>query len=148
MKYSPSSNALKRTTHLVVDALTGRLGVVAMVLAYSTCAVVLLAYVSTHVYTYSLMEDILEGERNQRNLKEQIGLQTKQYAALSSRDRISRICESRLGMLSANSEQLVRVSVDWKWSLGTLGNEPAADSVDLPSVMGKDIHEITEVMRQ
>jgi hypothetical protein len=139
---------LKRVTNFVVDALTGRLGVAAMVLSCSTCAVVLLAYVSTQVYTYSLMEDILDRERTQRALKEELGLRTKRYAALSSKERISGICETRLGMTQAGSDQLVRVSVDWKWPSDTPEGGFVDDSVDLPGVMGRDVNEITKAMRQ
>lgn len=138
----------KSMTRLVAYALTGRLGVAAMVLSYSFFAVILLAYVSAQIYTYSLMEDILQREREQRNLKEKIGLQTQRYATLASKERVSKICETRLGMVQAQTDQLVRVSVESQLSPVAPKGELSDESVDLPGLVGKDMDAITEVMRR
>jgi hypothetical protein len=148
MKRTQRVNGLKSLTRFVAGALTGRLGMAAMVLAYSFCAVILLAYVSAQIYTYSLMEDILQRERVQRNLKEKIGLQTQRYATLASKDRVTKICETRLGMVPSQNDQLVRVSVEAQLSPVVPRGEFSDESVDLPGVVGKDIDVITEVMQR
>jgi hypothetical protein len=141
-------DGFKKTVRFVADALTGRLGIAMMVLGYSACAFVLLAYVSTQVYTYSLMEDIVKLEREQRGLKERIGLQTERYVALSSKDRIASICESRLALVQAGNDQLVRVSIGRGWPPRGTQSDFREDTIDLPDLMGSDINELTEVMRK
>jgi hypothetical protein len=120
----------------------------AMVLGYSACAVVLLAYVSTKVYTYSLMEDISACERTQRMLKEKVGLLTESYAELSAMGRITEICEEKLAMVPADTGRLIRVSVDADWAPGSMGNDLKNEGVEIPGVTDRSINEITEVIRQ
>jgi cell division protein FtsL len=148
MKRSRKSRILSETTRFVVDTLTGRKGVGMMVAGYCACAVMLLGYVSTQVYTYSLMEDIYDRERQQRTLKESVGLQTERFAELSSRERIVRICETKLGMVPAATDQLQRVAVDSNWSPGGEQSEFEGESVNLPEMMGRNINELTEVIRR
>lgn len=138
----------RRLARLVADALTGRLGVAMMVLGYSACAVVLLSYVSSQVYTYSLMEDIGARQRARRLLEEKIGLLTQTYAEMSSMERVTRICQAKLGMVPASPGQLVRVSVDTDWAPGVRQAEFGDEAVDLPGVMGRSMDEITEVIRR
>jgi hypothetical protein len=128
--------------------LTGRLGVGMMVAGCAACAFVLLGYVSTQVYTYSLMEDIHKREELQRTKKESIGLLTKQYAALSSRERIIGICESRLDMVPAGASQLERVAIDFQRIPNVLRAEFEEEPVDLPGMLGHNINEITEVIQR
>jgi hypothetical protein len=143
-----SQDGFKKIVRFVADALTGRLGVAMMVIGYSTCAVVLLAYVSTQVYTYSLMEDIVTRERDQRDLKEKIGLQTERYVALSSKERIAGLCESKLALVQVGNEQLVRVSINHRWNFDKTRSDFGDETIDLPDLMGSDINELTEVMRK
>jgi hypothetical protein len=139
---------LKNLARLVAGALTGRLGLGAMVLGYSFCAVVLLAYVLTQVYTFSLMEDVVKRERDLRDLKEKIGLQTQRYVELASRARISRICETRLGMVQIQTGQLVRISIESRMSNESRRGDSRGKSIDLPGAVGEDIDAITEVWRR
>jgi hypothetical protein len=148
MKRKQNSGTLAETIRVVVDALTGRRGVGMMVAGYCVCAVSLLGYVSMQVYTYSLMEDVYKRERQQMVLKENIGLQTERFAELSSRERIVRICETKLGMVPADTEQLQRVAVDSNWSPGGEQFEFERESVNLPEMMGRNINELTEVIRK
>lgn len=148
MKRIKNRGILAETIRTVFDALTGRRGVGVMVAGYCVCAVALLGYVSTQVYTYSLMEDVYNRERRQRELKETIGLQTERFAELTSRERIVRICETKLGMVPAGTEQLQRVAVDSNWSPGGRKSEFERDSVNLPEMMGRNINELTEVIRR
>ena len=148
MKRAGKSEYLTGAIRFAADTLTGRLGVAMMVAGYVACAVVLLGYVSTQVYTYSLMEDIHKRETTQRVLEETIGLQTQRFAELASRNRIIPICESRLGMIPAAGEHLQRVAVDSRWSPGESRSDFEEEPVDLPGMMGRDINEITEVMQR
>ena len=148
MKRSNRGTGGRRFLRFVADALTGRLGVIAMVAGYSACAFVLLAYVSTKVYTYSLMEDVSACERKQRVLKERVGLLTKRYAELSSMDRVTEICEDKLGMVPADAGRLLRVSLDADWSPHGIDDDLEEESAGFPGAAGRDIDEITEVIRR
>ena len=148
MKQQRTSNALRKITQFTTDSLTGKRGVFMMVLAYSSFAVVLLAYVSTQVYTSSLMEDVSDKKLTKRDLKEKIGILTAEYTSLASRGRISGICEGRLGMIEGNTNLVERMLVQ----PGTYELEPRLEftekPIDLPKVLGSDIDGITEVMRK
>jgi cell division protein FtsL len=148
LKQTQEQGILAGLIRFVVDTLTGRLGVAMMVAGYSTCAFVLLGYVSTQVYTYSLMEDIHKREQVQRMKKESIGLLTERYAALSSRKRIIGICESRLDMVPADASHLERVAVDLRRTPDVLRADFKEEPVDLPGMMGSNINEITEVIQR
>lgn len=148
MNRSSTMKGFRTFVRLAADALTGRLGIAAMVAGYSVCALVLLAYVSTKVYTYSLMEDISACERRQKVLKENVGLLTERYAALSAMDRITEICEERLGMVPADTGGLMRVSVDTGWSSGGGEGRFDADGAFIPTSLEWGIDEITEVIRR
>lgn len=141
-------NTLQKVTHFTTNALTGRLGVLMMVLSYSTFAVVLLAYVSTQVYTSSLMEDISAKKATERELKEKIGILTSQYTSLASRGRISQICEKRLGMVESDTRLVERISVRPEDADFGPRLEFTERPIDLPKVLGSDIDGITEVMRR
>lgn len=148
MKPQHGSNPLKRMTHVTTDALTGRRGISMMILAFSLFAIVLLAYVSTHVYTSSLMEDLSDKKRIRSDLKERIGILTAEYTSLASRGRISRICEEKLGLIEGSTELVERILI----GPGTFDAEPHLEftekPVDLPKVLGKELDGITEVMRR
>jgi hypothetical protein len=101
----------RKVNRIGAEALAGRRGVAGMILGYSALAVVLLLYVSMQVYTGSLLEDIEKQRRKQEKLQEMIGLQTMQWASLSSRKNVIEICEQELGLVRADSEDLVRVAV-------------------------------------
>jgi len=148
LKQAKKQGILAGLIRFVVDTLTGRLGVGMMVTGYTTCAFVLLGYVSTQVYTYSLMEDIHQREQAQRTIKESIGLLTERYATLSSRERIIGICESRLDMVPAGASQLERVAIDFRRTPDVLRADFEEEPVDLPGMMGRNINEITEVIQR
>lgn len=148
MKTSGNKPHLAGLIRFVADVLTGRLGVVVMVVGYTTCAFVLLGYVSMQVYTYSLMEDIHDRENHLRDIRETIGLQTERYAALTSRERITRICETEFGMAPAGTGQLERVAVDARWSPDARRTDFDEEPVDLPEMLGAGIHDITEVLER
>jgi hypothetical protein len=148
MKRPDTATGCQKFIRFVADALTGRLGITVMVMGYSICAFVLLAYVSTKVYTYSLMEDISACERRQKNMKEKVGLLTEKYAELSAMGRITRICETKLGMEPADTGRMLRVSIDAGWSPGGTGGDFEDGGADIPGTVDRGIDEITEVIRQ
>jgi len=143
-----NGDVLRRLGQLAFDALAGRRGLVAMTLAYATLAAALLAYVSTHVYTSSLMEDLNRRRVQVRELEERAARLTARYAALSSRARISAYCEERLGMVEGGGSHLVRVRLE-------VGDAPASSrwrysgaDEDTSSDLGPQIGWMTEVMQR
>ncbi|HEU4363915.1 MAG TPA: hypothetical protein VFT13_00465 [Candidatus Krumholzibacteria bacterium] len=126
----------------LLDALSGKLGAPMMVMAYVTFSVFLLAYVSTQVYTNSLMEAIGERKRARLGLEERIGMLTAQYSTITSKSRVSRRCEDAMGMVSATMSDVVRVAVDG-------GGAPARDEqprVRVNEVLGGDLTDLTQVV--
>jgi hypothetical protein len=81
-------------------------------------------------------------------LEEKVGLLTAEYAGLSAMERIADICESKLGMVPAETGRLIRVSVDTGWSPEGSEGEFEGDVVDLPGSAARGIDEITEVIRR
>ena len=126
----------------LLDALSGKLGVPMMVMAYVTFSVFLLAYVSTQVYTNSLMESIAERKRTRQALEERIGVLTARYATMTSKSRVSRQCEETMGMISASMDDVVRVAVDE----GALPSAPEEPRVRVNEVLGSEIHDLTQVV--
>lgn len=148
MSRKRNGDALRRWGQLAFDALAGRRGIVAMTLAYTTLAAALLAYVSTHVYTNSLMEDLNRRRGQMRELEERAAQLTARYAALSSRARISAYCEGRLGMVEGGGSNVVRVRlmVDGApssnpWPLRSAEHDSSSD-------IGPQIGWMNEVMRR
>jgi cell division protein FtsL len=142
------TNALRGVAQLATDAVTGRLGIFMMMLVCSSCAVVLLAYVLTQVYTGSLMENVSTKKRKERDLREKIGILTSEYTSLASRERISRICEKKLGMIEGDAKLVERFSVDPKCTEFMPRMEFTEEKIDFPKVLGSDIDGITEAMRK
>jgi hypothetical protein len=140
----------RRSAVLVVgqfflDALAGRLGAPMMVLAYATFAVLLLAYVSTQVYTSSLMEDVAARKREELLLRERIGLLTARYSTMTSKSRVSRHCEENLGLVGATQDDVVRVAIDGPTIDGVA---PLDRPVRVDQVLGTDVSTLSQVMRR
>jgi hypothetical protein len=138
---------LRRVGHFVLDALTGRLGVFMMTLSYAAFAVVLLGYVSTQVYTNSLMEDIAARRREQTELRERIGHMTARYTSLASRSRVSSYCENKLSMVEADTSQMVRISVEGGDAFSG-PREFARESVRVTDMLGSELGDLTEVINR
>jgi len=136
-------------TGLIFDALSGRLGVSLMALAYASFAVVLLAYVSTQVYTSSLNEQISRRRSLERSVEEQMGLLTAEYTRLASRARIAPFCEDKLGMVEADKESMHRLRIN-----GDDNDDPFLRSLDadgpvaLPGWTATEINGITEAKKR
>lgn len=128
-----------------LDALAGRLGAPMMVMGYVTFAVLLLAYVSTQVYTSSLMENVAARKREELVLRERIGVLTARYATMTSKSRVSRHCEEDLGLVGATQDDVVRVAVD---SPALRADSAPEDPVRVDDVLGTDVSELSQVMRR
>lgn len=128
-----------------IDALAGRLGAPMMVLAYATFAVLLLAYVSTQVYTSSLMEEVGARKREALLLRERIGVLTARYSTMTSKSRVSRHCEENLGLVGATQDDVVRVAID-----GPALDDGATPnrSVRVEQLLGNDVSTLSQVMRR
>jgi hypothetical protein len=128
-----------------LDALAGRLGAPMMVMGYITFAVLLLAYVSTQVYTSSLMENVAARKREELVLRERIGVLTARYATMTSKSRVSRHCEEDLGLIGATQDDVVRVAVDGP---ALRADSAPEDPVRVDDVLGADVSELSQVMRR
>ena len=140
---------MKRKHRMVVagqfllDALAGKLGAPMMVMGYTTFAVLLLAYVSTQVYTSSLMEDVAARKREELALRERIGVLTAHYATMTSKSRVSRHCEESLGLVGATQDDVVRVAVQ-----GPVRSQVDPRPLRVTDVLGADLSELSQVMRR
>ncbi len=117
-----------------------------MTLSYVAFAVVLLGYVSTQIYTDSLMEEISARMRDERAFKERIGRLTTEYAYLASRSRVSMYCEQKLDMVEAEAAQIIRVSLDDDDDMAR-AREFSEVPVRIPEVLGSDIGALSRVMQ-
>ncbi len=136
---------LRVAGQFAMDALAGRLGAPMMVLAYMTFAVLLLGYVSTQVYTSSLMEDVAARKRDEVVLRERIGVLTARYTTMTSKSRVSRHCEDALGLVGASQSDLVRVAVDGR---GSREIARPGDAVRVDNVLGADVSQLSQVIRR
>ena len=127
----------------LLDALGGKLGAPMMVMGYITFAVLLLAYVSTQVYTSSLMEDVGARKREELAMREKIGVLTARYATMTSKSRVSRHCEESLGLVGATQNDVVRVAVD-----GPVRPNDERPALRVSDVLGADVSQLSQVMRR
>jgi hypothetical protein len=129
----------------LLDALSGRLGVPIMVMGYVTFSVLLLGYVSTQVYTHSLMESVERRKREELALREEIGVLTAQYATRTSKSRVSNLCEGKMGMVSASMNDIVRVGIDD----GALPASPESKpAIQVEDVLGEDMGDLSQVINE
>lgn len=128
----------------LLDALSGKLGMPMMVMAYVTFSVFLLAYVSTQVYSSSLMESIAQRKRQKLGLEERIGVLTAQYTTMTSKSRISRRCEGSMGMVGATMNDVVRVAFDD----ADLPEKDGGPGVRVHEVLGTDMSDLTRVVER
>jgi cell division protein FtsL len=101
VKKERRNDIYKKFTHVMLSALTGQASVSVTILVYSTIAVLLLSYVSAQIYAGVLTKEIAELKQARSESKEEANKLTGEYVALSSRSRVSKFCEKRLGMVEA-----------------------------------------------
>jgi hypothetical protein len=94
------------------------------------------------------MEDISARKQEERAVKERIARLTARYASLTSRTRISKYCEDRLGMVQADAGTVTRLSVEGDEGALSATLEFVEEPVRIPDVMGSDVGGLTEVIRK
>ncbi|NIM19603.1 MAG: hypothetical protein GTO51_04385 [Candidatus Latescibacteria bacterium] len=102
----------KRFSKFIASVISGHAGVPITIVVFSVCAVLLLAYVTTQIYSSVLTERISNLEKQQLLYREKLHTLTSEITSLTSRERIVGYCEDRLGMIEADSESLKRVAID------------------------------------
>jgi hypothetical protein len=137
-------NAVGVAGQFLLDALSGRLGVPMMVMGYVAFAVLLLGYVSIQVYTNTLMESVTSRKRTELALQEHIGILTAEYATMTSKSRISHHCEEDLGLVTATSNDVVRVRVD----PNSMEDMPARPVEGVGQTIAGDVGDLTQVIRR
>ncbi|UCH83425.1 MAG: hypothetical protein JSW50_13350 [Candidatus Latescibacterota bacterium] len=103
MRKERHNTVYKQFSHIMLTALTGQAKVSVTIAVYATVAVLLLAYVSAQIYAGVLMQDIAELKQARCDLREEANTLTGDYVSLSSRNRVSKYCEQRLGMVEATA---------------------------------------------
>ncbi|MEJ2720943.1 MAG: hypothetical protein P8181_07350 [bacterium] len=101
MTKGKQNNIYRQFSRVMVSALTGQAKVGVTIVVYSAIAMLLLAYVSAQIYAGVLMQEIAELKQARCELKEEANELTGKYVSLSSRNRVSRYCRDRLGMVEA-----------------------------------------------
>jgi len=139
---------LSRTWRFIADALSGRLGVFLMTLSYTVIAIVLLAYVSTQVYTSSLQEEIARRRNTVRDVEEQTAVLMGEYRAVTSRDRIMTYCRKHLGMVEAGPLTVTRVRIKGDANRTNTGEPGAADRGQTAEGPKGAFDGLTEVLRR
>lgn len=139
---------LRQASQFLVDALAGRLGVLMMTLSYASLAVVLLAYVSTQVYTSSLMEEVARRQDERRQMEERIGTMMGDYAGLVSRARVGTFCEVKLGMIEADATRMTRVRISPGDPAPSRTDESTLDHMEVSEMLGANLLGAPEVRRR
>ncbi|UCG51229.1 MAG: hypothetical protein JSW58_13685 [Candidatus Latescibacterota bacterium] len=109
MKREVRNNVYKRFSQVMVSALTGQARVSVTIAVYSVIALLLLSYVSAQIYAGLLMQEIAELKQVRSDLNEDVNKLTSDYVSLSSRSRVSRYCEDRLGMVEAAAGESLEI---------------------------------------
>ncbi|MFH1755558.1 MAG: hypothetical protein ABIA59_07620 [Candidatus Latescibacterota bacterium] len=109
----------KRFNKFIASVITGNAGVPTTIFVVSMCALFLLAYVTTQIYSTVLSERIAVMESQQLIYREKIHTLTGQYTELASRELVAGYCENNLGMVEAGSDNLRRIAIE-----GSSGDYP------------------------
>lgn len=119
-----------------------------MTLSYASLAVVLLAYVSTQVYTSSLMEEVARRQDERRHMEERIGAMMGDYAGLVSRARVASFCENNLGMIEADATRMTRVRISPGDRVPSRSDESTLDHIEVSEMLGANLLGAPEVRRR
>ncbi len=102
----------RRFYRFVASVVLGNAGIPKTILFVSLCALLLLAYVSTQIYSDMLSERISNLKKEQQVIREKHHRLISRYILLTSRERISEYCENVLGMVEADGESVRRIAVE------------------------------------
>lgn len=100
-----------RFSHLVFSALMCQTRLFVTLLVYSVFAVLLLTYVSAHILTGVLTQEIAELKQENQDKREFLSKLARDYFANASRNGVVSYCETVLGMVQATDVHLQRVTV-------------------------------------
>jgi hypothetical protein len=101
LKNDLRNNIYRQFSHVMLSALTGQAKLSVTIVVYSTIAMLLLTYVSAQIYAGVLAKEIAELKQARCEIREVANKLTGDYVSLSSRSRVSKYCEKRLGMIEA-----------------------------------------------
>ncbi len=101
----------KRLAQNFVAALICQTRLSVTLLVYTVLALLLLTYVSAHVFTSMLSQDIAQLQVQRQQRKETFNKLTSQYISVSSRARVADYCESVLGMVQTGERSVQRFAV-------------------------------------
>jgi hypothetical protein len=102
----------KRFYRFVANVVSGNAGIPKTILFVSICAVLLLAYVISQIYSGMLLEGISDLQQKRVVFREKHNTLISDYVLLTSRERISDYCKNVLGMVEADGKSLRRVAVE------------------------------------
>ncbi|MBI4721072.1 MAG: hypothetical protein HY770_07635 [Chitinivibrionia bacterium] len=83
-----------------------------VILMCGASVIVILAYVSTQIYSAKLLDAVLALKQEKVLLQETVNDLTGVQASLSSRAKVIGYCEEKLGMTKAPDEAVIRVAVE------------------------------------
>ncbi len=112
MKKETRGNIYRGFSRTLISALTGQARISVTIFVYAVVAVLLLTYVSAQVYADVLRQEIAVFKQERCDLKEDLNMLTSEYVTNSSRIRVSRYCEKKLGMIKAGGESLEIFAVE------------------------------------
>lgn len=96
------------------STLSGNNGLGPLVVLCALAALILLAYVSTQVYTNSLLAQLTGMEKRRELWQEKVNRLSSLSIGLGSRSRVRSYCRGRLGMVDAEPGDLVFIAVEQK----------------------------------
>ena len=112
MRNKSRNNVYKRFSHVLLSALAGQAKLNVTIAVYFVIALMLLSYVSVQVYGGVLHQEIAGLKLTRCELKENLNRLTSDYVSLSSRSRVSRYCENKLGMVKAAGKNFEVLAVE------------------------------------
>jgi hypothetical protein len=102
----------KKFTRLLVTVISGNASMRTLILVCGVSVLVILAYVSTQIYSARLLDTVIELKQKRLLLQETVNDLTGVQASLSSRSKVIGYCEEKLGMAKAADDAVIRVAVE------------------------------------
>jgi hypothetical protein len=106
------STMYKKFTRLLVTVISGNASMRTLILVCGASVLVILAYVSTQIYSARLLDNVLDLKQQKLLLQETVNDLTGVQASLSCRAKVIGYCEEKLGMTKAADDAIIRVAVE------------------------------------
>lgn len=106
------SNMYKKFIRLLVSVISGNASMRTLILVCGVSVLVILAYVSTQIYSARLLDTVFELKQQKVLLQETVNDLTGIQASMSSRSKVIGYCEQKLGMTKAADDAVIRVAVE------------------------------------